>query len=62
PRLAVPRLCGVLCRQLFLLDRTKQKEVTRAPVPDSGSGAFLEHFNFEKGETRGGGTAPPGPN
>ena len=21
----------------------------------------LERFNFEKGETRGGGTAPPGP-
>ncbi|WP_291487063.1 hypothetical protein [Desulfovibrio sp.] len=23
--------------------------------------AFLERFTFEKGETRGGGTAPPGP-
>ena len=22
---------------------------------------FLERFTFEKGETRGGGTAPPGP-
>ena len=22
---------------------------------------FLERFSFEKGETRGGGTAPPGP-
>ena len=30
-------------------------------VPSPSSRAFaLERFNFEKGETRGGGTAPPG--
>ena len=41
--------------------QTEDAPVIPAAVAQAPKGAFLERLAFEKGETRGGGTAPPGP-
>ena len=44
---------------LFKIDRTL--EYFKFEIFAFQTENALERFNFEKGETRGGGTAPPGP-